>query len=135
MTDVETIKQLQTKLEEALSLIIKMQNKGNAQASPEADAQEIPAWAKARLELWARVYLEGNGSPIDKKRVEDLWVKMGNNKIGTAGFFGGKRASFQMTIDNKVTLTPWADKQTKEWTGVLIKDYAKQFKPNKGDQK
>ena len=127
MTDQETIKEIQEHLEIAMSLTVKMQAKESKQ-SESGDNTDIPSWAKDRLKLWALIYIEDNGNPIEKKRGGELWVKMGKDKIGTAGFFTGKRASLQRTIDGRVTLTPAAERQTQEWAGKSLKEYAKQFK-------
>ncbi len=122
----EKIEKIQGLLEEASTLLAELQ------VQEEGLEAEIPSWMKDRMELWSRIYNEANGAPIPKERVDELWVEMGKDKKGSAGFFTGKRASLQWTHDNKVSLSYWADKQVKDLTGKSLEEYAKSFKAKKG---
>jgi hypothetical protein len=116
----EKIEKIQGLLEEASTLLAELQ--------PKEGVPGIPSWMKDRIELWCRIYNENKGSPISKDRVDELWEKMGKDRLGTAGFFTGKRASLQWTHDGKVSLSYYADKQVKEWTDNSLQEYAKKFR-------
>lgn len=118
-SDKEIIDEIQGLLADAQSLLADIQIKEKN--------SEIPEWYKDRIELWCKVFNEANGAPIDKEKVDDIWVKMKKNKKGTAGFFTGKDASLQWTYNRKVVLTERAERKTKEYTGLSLKDYAKNF--------
>lgn len=121
----EKIEKIQGLLEDASALLAELQSEEQS----EEGNSEIPTWMKDRIELWCRIFNENKGNPVSKGRVDELWGAMGHGL--TAGFFTGKRASLQWTHDGKVSLSYYANKQVKEWTGQSLQEYAKKFKDKK----
>jgi len=86
----------------------------------------IEDWMKQRMELWARIYLEGG--IVDRKRLYEIWKdEMGRDTRGLGGFFVGKRASLVWTHDGKIMLTRYASESTEAWSGKSLREYAKEL--------
>lgn len=92
-----------------------------------AGGVKLEDWMKDRVELWCRIYNEGG--IVAKEKLWYLWEKvMKKDKRGLGGFFVGKKASLQMTADEKVVLTANAKSAIENWTGETIENVAKTYK-------
>lgn len=115
---IEEAKELMIKATRLLTEVIEMADSNGTGAEE---------WMKQRMELWARIYLEGG--VVTRERLHSIWGEdMGKNIRGLGGFFVGKRASLEWTHDNRVMLTRYAAESVEAWTGKSIGEYARIYK-------
>ncbi len=122
------MKENKRKIEEAKEFLIKATRLlTEVIEMAESNGTGAEEWMRQRMELWARIYLEGG--VVTRERLHRIWKQeMKKDVRGLGGFFVGKRASLQWTHDNKVMLTRYATESIEAWTGKSIEEYSGGYK-------